>query len=78
MYAEPVKPYVTKIMSGDRENNVFDFWVAEYLERDWSQYDETEVDTIMELRMCAEEISDEELDSVANVYSKWVDFDRYQ
>lgn len=66
------------VTSADRENEVFDFWVSEYLEEDWSQYDETEVDTIMKLRMTEEDISENELNAVAKEYSKWIDFERYQ
>lgn len=66
------------IMSADRENEVVDFWVNEYLEEDWSQYDDAEVDTIMKLRMTEKDISENELNAVANQYSKWMDFDRYQ
>jgi hypothetical protein len=78
LYVEPIKPHRTEIMSGDREDEVFDFWVSEYLEEDWSQYDDTEVDTIMKLRMTEEDISENELNAVASQYSKWIDFDGYQ
>lgn len=73
-----------RFMSADRENEVFDFWVSQYLEEDWRQYDETEVDTkfvvdtIMKRRMNDKDISENELNAVASQYRKWIDFDRYQ
>lgn len=80
LYVEPihVKSPGYGFMSADRENEVFEFWVSEYLEEDWSQYYDTEVDTIMKLRMTEEDISENELNAVASQYSKWIDFDRYQ
>lgn len=80
LYAESIswKDQEDGCLSAERENEVFDFWVNEYLEEDWSQYEETEVDKIMRLRMARRAISEDELNEVAEEYSKWVDFERYQ
>ncbi len=65
------------ILSAARENHIFDFWVDEYLDVDWTGYQDIEVDMLMDLKMNDEDIKESELNAVARKYSKWVDFSRY-
>lgn len=64
-------------LSGERENEVFDFWKEEYLNEDWSENTEDEVEAIMSMRMYTEGVSEWELNGVASKYGKWIDIDRY-
>ncbi|WEL19593.1 hypothetical protein [Candidatus Nanohalococcus occultus] len=77
VHAEPVTIQGRGRMAGEREDEVFDFWVREYLEEDWSQYSDADVDTVMKLRMAREDISESELSAVAAHYGKWLDLDQY-
>lgn len=74
---EPISRATVGTMTGERESEVFEFWVEEYLERDWEDKEDYEIDTIMKMSMTREGIEEWELDEVASEYKKWLDMDRY-
>jgi hypothetical protein len=82
IYSSNRNPVVAKgssgIMSPEKENKIFDFWIIEYLEEDWSNQSNDDVEAVMKYRMRSEDITERELDAVAQKYSKWVDFERYR
>ena len=65
-------------LTEQREDNVFEFWVDEYLKRDWEGKSPDDVDTIMKMSMMREVVAEWELNAVAGEYEKWIDWDRYE
>ena len=73
--AEPAQH--TKALSGEREDEVFKFWIEEYLEEDWNNHSELEVNAKMDMRMQMNNISEAELDATVEKYGKWMDIEQY-
>jgi len=65
-------------LTGRREDEIFEFWVNEFLEEDWAGKTDFEIDTIMKMRMQAQGINGKELDHTIDQYKRYMDFNRYE
>lgn len=76
-YPEPIRLQNLDIMDSEREEEVAEFWISNYLEEDWENYSDDEAAATLEYRMVSQGVDRREVDAVAQEYERWVNWDRY-